>query len=107
MVTTQGAGSGGRLWDSDNKSWAASVSSTLRSLKTEECGGSPPDGPVRSVVGDTPTMSMSRTELCAKYLMLCAEAEGLNLIISRLMLQDATPVLSRDVLFVTAALLMP
>lgn len=30
IVTTEGGGKGGRLWDSDSKSWAASVSSALR-----------------------------------------------------------------------------
>lgn len=34
MVTTQGAGSGGRLCDKDSRSCAASVSSTLLSRKT-------------------------------------------------------------------------
>lgn len=36
MVTTQGAGSGGKLCDKDNKSWAASVSSTVRSLDDDD-----------------------------------------------------------------------
>lgn len=39
MVTTQGAGSGGKLCDKDNKSWAASVSSTVRSLDDDDEDG--------------------------------------------------------------------
>lgn len=38
MVTTQGAGNGGKLCDSDSRSWAASVSSALRSRKMESLG---------------------------------------------------------------------
>lgn len=113
MVTTHGAGSGGRLWERDNRSWAASVSSMLRSLKmSDECGGSPPEGPVRREAGET-TTSFVATELWAKYLMLCAEAEGLNLMISRFDPQedgeeeeDVVVLLSLAVLFGTAAPLM-
>lgn len=47
IVTAPGAGKGGRLWDRDNRSWAASVSSALRVLNM----GMPPSWEMTSCLG--------------------------------------------------------
>lgn len=43
MVTTEGAGRGGKLWDRESRSCAASVSSALRVRKTVPSASPPAD----------------------------------------------------------------
>lgn len=50
IVTTHGAMSGGRLCDRDSRSWAASVSSILRS-RNIRCGAVTVDWAALSVLG--------------------------------------------------------
>lgn len=78
MVTTHGACSGGKLCDRDNKSWAASVSSILRSLNIELSTLPFPKPPVAPLLPSLCPAAVIRDE--EEYLFSIA---GLNLIISR------------------------